>query len=76
MRKKMKRCLLFFFAVHIFALAAVAQNGGQTPQNLTLFKDIMNLELNAGSQVSDNKITFNCKGSPWGSLFSLMGGAA
>ena len=74
MRKKMKRCLLFFLAVHIFALAAVAQNGGQTPQNLTLFKDIMNLELNAGSQVSDNKITFNCKGSPWGSLFSLMGG--
>ena len=70
----MKRCLLFFLAVHIFALAAVAQNGGQTPQNLTLFKDIMNLELNAGSQVSDNKITFNCKGSPWGSLFSLMGG--
>lgn len=60
--------------MHIFALAAVAQNGGQTPQNLTLFKDIMNLELNAGSQVSDNKITFNCKGSPWGSLFSLMGG--
>ena len=74
MRKKMKRCLLFFLAVHIFALAAVAQNGGQAPQNLTLFKDIMNLELNAGSQVSDNKITFNCKGSPWGSLFSLMGG--
>ena len=74
MRKKMKRCLLFFLAVHIFALAAVAQNGGQTPQNLTLFKDIMNLELNAGSKVSDNKITFNCKGSPWGSLFSLMGG--
>ena len=74
MRKKMKRCLLFFLAVHIFALAAVAQNGGQTPQNLTLFKDIMNLELNAGSQVSDNKITFSCKGSPWGSLFSLMGG--
>ena len=74
MRKKMKRCLLFFLAVHIFALAAVAQNGGQPPQNLTLFKDIMNLELNAGSQVSDNKITFNCKGSPWGSLFSLMGG--
>ena len=70
----MKRCLLFFLAVHIFALAAVAQNGGQAPQNLTLFKDIMNLELNAGSQVSDNKITFNCKGSPWGSLFSLMGG--
>ena len=70
----MKRCLLFFLAVHIFALAAVAQNGGQTPQNLTLFKDIMSLELNAGSQVSDNKITFNCKGSPWGSLFSLMGG--
>ena len=65
---------MFFLAVHIFALAAVAQNGGQTPQNLTLFKDIMNLELNAGSQVSDNKITFNCKGSPWGSLFSLMGG--
>ena len=74
MRKKMKRCLLFFLAVHIFALAAVAQNGGQAPQNLTLFKDIMNLELNAGSQVSDNKITFNCKGSPWGSLFSLMRG--
>ena len=74
MRKKMKRCLLFFLAVHIFALAAVAQNGGQAPQNLTLFRDIMNLELNAGSQVSDNKITFNCKGSPWGSLFSLMGG--
>ena len=74
MRKKMKRCLLFFLAVHIFALAAVAQNGGQAPQNLTLFKDIMNLELNAGSQVSDNKITFNCEGSPWGSLFSLMGG--
>ena len=74
MRKKMKRCLLFFLAVHIFALAAVAQNGGQAPQNLTLFKDIMNLELNAGSQVSDNKITFSCKGSPWGSLFSLMGG--
>ena len=70
----MKRCLLFFLAVHIFALAAVAQNGGQAPQNLTLFRDIMNLELNAGSQVSDNKITFNCKGSPWGSLFSLMGG--
>ena len=65
---------MFFLAVHIFALAAVAQNGGQAPQNLTLFKDIMNLELNAGSQVSDNKITFNCKGSPWGSLFSLMGG--
>ena len=74
MRKKMKRCLLFLLAVHIFALAAVAQNGGQAPQNLTLFKDIMNLELNAGSQVSDNKITFSCKGSPWGSLFSLMGG--
>ena len=67
----------FFYAVLMafFLWCRVcAQDSSQAEQKLTLFKDIMNLRLDAASQVADEEITFDCKGRPWGSLFSMMGG--